>query len=240
MKISRRQLIKGTVMTMAVGGCLGETAWRQLGKHCLLIDAGPECSLQEAVKGYEVTLESLGIVPTKQSELSSPSELVVVPGVTALDSRLATRLASAVKVGSSLILECGFGFGAPHSYTYHRNLLRTEFDILIEQPIQVWSEIESHYRDPYVDYYWPNRMRVRDFCSISPLKPQRAEVIAMLGSAVVGIRKSLGKGSVIFLGSPLGPALLAGDLQARGWLRDVFASTCRNVSHRLREGHCHA
>jgi hypothetical protein len=39
----------------------------------------------------------------------------------------------------------------------------------------------------------------------------------------VALKKRVGKGTLIFLGSPLGPALGASDLEARHWLQSVTA-----------------
>jgi hypothetical protein len=38
----------------------------------------------------------------------------------------------------------------------------------------------------------------------------------------VGLKRPWGRGKLIFLGSPLGPALWVGDLQARRWLAQVL------------------
>src|SRR5437764_965136 len=56
-----------------------------------------------------------------------------------------------------------------------------------------------------------------------PVGRQAGEVIAWVDGVPVALKRRGGRGgTLIFLGSPLGPALWAGDAQARRWLVDVL------------------
>jgi len=57
-----------------------------------------------------------------------------------------------------------------------------------------------------------------------PVVAERPDVIAWTGLLAVGMKKRVGKGTLVFLGSPLGPALLAGDPEAREWVRSVVTA----------------
>src|SRR5256885_8822548 len=57
-----------------------------------------------------------------------------------------------------------------------------------------------------------------------PLRRQAGEVIARVDGLPVALKRSSGRGNLIFLGSPLGPALWAGDAEARRWLFDCLGT----------------
>ena len=87
-------------------------------------------------------------------------------------------------------------------------------------------------RVPYVDYVWPVRAKIRDFSCVVPLSTAASQtadgaawdVIGRAEGWAVAAKRKVGKGIVVFLGSPLGPALWSGDREARGWLRELLVS----------------
>lgn len=71
---------------------------------------------------------------------------------------------------------------------------------------------------PYVEFTWPVRARIREFYPL-PLYPRKGEVIiATFAHHPVALRR----GGLILLGSPVGPALLAGDEDAQRWVASVL------------------
>jgi hypothetical protein len=62
---------------------------------------------------------------------------------------------------------------------------------------------------------------MRDFSRVVPPGDQPGEIIAWAGDLPVALRRRVDAGTLIYLGSPLGPALWAGDVQARRWLYTV-------------------
>jgi hypothetical protein len=71
---------------------------------------------------------------------------------------------------------------------------------------------------PYVDFIWPVRAKIREFFPhILEARPGDS-VIAEYAGAPVALRR----GSLILLGSPIGPSLAAGDPDARRWLASVL------------------
>ena len=94
--------------------------------------------------------------------------------------------------------------------------------VAIGVPVQLWSAHTSSQGIPYVDYSWPHSAKVRDFSRVVPLGPQAGDVIAWVDGLPVALKRQDGRGTLLFLGSPLGPALWAGDAEARRWLFDCL------------------
>jgi hypothetical protein len=70
---------------------------------------------------------------------------------------------------------------------------------------------------PYVDYVWPVRTKIREF-AVTKLAPTPGDhVIATFLGAPVGLRRRVGNGTLVTLGSPLGPLFLSGDVDAARW-----------------------
>lgn len=76
-------------------------------------------------------------------------------------------------------------------------------------------------RAPYVDFVWPIATKVRDFSKVSPVAADRGDIIATVDGIPVASRRRVGLGTLIHLGTPLGPALWFGDREARQWLEAV-------------------
>jgi len=233
MKISRRDFVRN-----AAGGVNGLYLWLggepnaadALGDgadHFVLVDLGAGCALQESLLGYEA---ALGVRAAEVGEIESSRDcrLVIVPGVETMDSGVARRLSDLVKAGSALLLETGAGFSSVEEFASHREMLRDRFGIEVAPPVDVRGSSESQTGPTfagYVEYMWPHGMLVRDFSRAVPVVEGRAEeVIGRVGKIPVAAKRRLGNGVVIFLGSPLGPALRGGDREARRWLRSLWAA----------------
>jgi hypothetical protein len=76
---------------------------------------------------------------------------------------------------------------------------------------------QGHYF-PYVEYFWPVRVKIREFSPVKLTPAPGEEIIATFGGAPVGLWRRAGRGTLITLGSPLGPVFLTGDPDARRWL----------------------
>ena len=80
------------------------------------------------------------------------------------------------------------------------------------------ARVEQGAYFPYVDYHWPVRAKIREFAATKLTPAPGDEVIATLQGAPVGLRRKVGDGTLVSLGSPLGPLLLSGDFDAARWL----------------------
>jgi len=175
----------------------------------------------ESLRGY------LGAIP-KDRQQYRPGEgyallrcsLLIVPQLGILAPGLVRHLTSALKRGNTVVIESGAGFGSPSTFCQHRHSLCEGLQILVAPPIDLWAD-RSHGQAPYIDFTWPRRAKIRDFSRVVPPAEQPGEIIAWAGDIAVAFRRRVGDGTLIYLGSPVGPALWAGDVAARRWLYAV-------------------
>lgn len=247
MRVSRRNFLSvtGTVATLF--------PFRPVGLHtldcppefdvdCALLDLGTQCSLRESLQGYQAALGG-------RHEKLSPAgifslgrcRIAIVPGFGILDAVLASALWDLLQSGTTLLLECGGGFLNHSEFASHQRMLHRYFDITIGRPVDLWSGSVDHaprkprpvrhprngqdnpQSVPYVHYRWPSETEVRDFSLAIPVSAPTGNVIGNIGELPVAWKIRIGKGTLIFLGSPIGPALLAGDSHAHAWLHSVIA-----------------
>jgi hypothetical protein len=71
---------------------------------------------------------------------------------------------------------------------------------------------------PYVEYSWPIKAKIREFAAVALEPVPGDQVIGTLAQQPVALRRRVGRGTLVTLGSPLGPIFLSGDPDARGWL----------------------
>jgi hypothetical protein len=133
-------------------------------------------------------------------------ECLVVPGAGSLPEELARRLSVFTRAGGCVVFESAAGFGG---FEDQRRVLADNFGIRIQHPVDLWANGTA----PYIDYRWPAHERVRDFSRVTPISVESGDVIGYAGHLPVAARR----GRFIFLGSPIGPALLAGDREAHSW-----------------------
>jgi hypothetical protein len=139
----------------------------------------------------------------------------VVPAAAGLTEDLMTRLARHVQQGGWLIFESAAGFGG---FEAQREQLARHFGVTIAPPVDLWAGNRSV---PYVDYHWPVRTKVRDFSNVVPVHAAAAEIIGTIANIPVAARL----GRLVFLGSPIGPSLLAGDREAHLWFSALLQQT---------------
>ncbi len=213
---------------------------------CALLDLGTGCALPESCAGYEAALKSSGRRYVRASAGTLPCcRAAIVPGLMVTEREVARRVAAWLENGGLLVLESGAGFAAAAKFDEHRRFLDAYFALRVERPIDVWQVggglCRAKSSVPYVEYTWPLRVQVRDFSRVVPLCGEgvvgqssgriigqsmgqiKGQVIGWIGAQPVAVKGAVGKGTLVFLGSPLGPTLLAGDREARGWLNELLA-----------------
>jgi hypothetical protein len=210
---------------------------------CALLDLNAHCVLRESLRGYRAVLgDKYG--PSLETGLNSnrPCRIAIVPGVGSIDPDIAETLTGLLEAGTHVLLESGAAFLSPAEFTTHQKMLYRHFNIEVTVPVDLWSRKSADHplvsrrpgslprnkkpdlaeSVPYLSYSWPRETKVRDFSRAIPVVVKEVEVIGRAGALPVALRRrTAGGGTLIFLGSPLGPALLADDLQARSWLRSV-------------------
>ena len=202
--LSRREFV-GAVSAVAAAGASAAPArkpeWR-------ILDLGPDCLLRESLAGFCETGIPAGPLPVDAPE----SAAYIVPAAAGLTDGLVARLARHVQAGGWLIFESAAGFGG---FEAQRAQLVRHFRLAIQPPVNLWAGGAS---PPYVDYHWPVRTKVRDFSHVVPVRGASAEVIGTIGNMPVAARF----GRLVFLGSPIGPSLLAGDREAHLWFNALL------------------
>ncbi|HTI05949.1 MAG TPA: hypothetical protein VL549_11560 [Gemmatimonadales bacterium] len=184
---------------------------------CCVNDLGDECALRESVLGYQ------SAVPISPPGGRRWRTVFIYPG--ALDvTGVGESIRWNLRCGGTVIVESGGAFaGHPH-YGRHRHSLREELQLEVNAPVDLWSGSGNAPRTPYVQLTWPLPAAVRDFSRVVPVADQPGDVIAWAGDVPVGLVRRVSRGTLVYLGTPLGPALWAGDQQARRWLHQVIAS----------------
>ncbi len=149
------------------------------------------------------------------------AHVLVFPGAAGWDDSIERR----VRSGRLVIFESAAGFAEASALREQRAGLRDAFGLSIGHPVRVWGEGR---RPSYLDLGWPVRARIRDFSFA--VQVRGGEAVGRLGPLPVATLQRAGAGALLFLGSPVGPALGSGDPQAHAWLSSVLAaalSLCR-------------
>ena len=210
MDVTRREFLSCAAVTAAV---LARGRGRaSLGARCVLLDLGEQCALRESLAGYRLALAGAETVA---------GSLLIVPAALAIAGAAARRIVRHVEDGGRLILESGATFAAPASQEFreHRDALRELLGLEIEPPRPL---ARGGTFVPYVEFRWPSPRLVRDFSAIVPVAAHDAERIAHVDDTTVALVRRRGRGTLIFLGTPIGPALWAGDAEAHRWLHEVL------------------
>jgi hypothetical protein len=210
---------------------------------CALLDLNAHCVLPESLQGYQAALgDKYNHFSEAGLNSKRPCRIAIVPGLGSIDPAMAETLSSLLDAGTHVLLESGAAFLSPSEFTAHQEMLFRYFDIEVGTPVDLWSrksandalprhrpqrqpskKLNSPESIPYVNYSWPRETSVRDFSRVLPPSARAGDVIGRVGELSVALKKRTSGGMLIFLGSPLGPALRAGDPQARSWLQSVTA-----------------
>jgi hypothetical protein len=211
---------------------------------CALLDLNAHCVLRESLQGYQAALGGKYRHFLKAGlDSKLLCRMAIVPGLGSMDPAVGETLLGLLEAGTDVLLESGAGFLSPAEFTAHQKMLYRYFNIEVATPVDLWSgksadqallsrrsgprprtkQLDSLESLPYIGYSWPRETQVRDFSRAIPVSVGEGEVIGKAGALPVALKRRTAGGRLIFLGSPLGPALLAGDLQARSWLRLVTA-----------------
>lgn len=187
----------------------------------MLLDLKRGCSLPESLAGYEAALRDCGVEVLRLSPPELPqADLYCVPAAAELHADFMRGLRVRVEAGSSLLLESGLAFTKPAAVAGQRSLLLEAFGVSFHAPVT----LDLSCRVPYVDLFWPRPAKIRDFSRLVPISAPDAQVIGQHRQWPIALKRELGKGTLIMLGSPLGPALWTGDREAKSWLRALTRS----------------
>lgn len=192
-------------------------ATRGLRKHCLILDCS--CALRESLEGYMAGLRSAK-APFEIASLrtAKPASVIIVPAASLTGAHEVRWLRIQVEAGALVLVESGGAFLSSREFRLQQSLVISQFKLTMLEPVELWGERDGARGLPYVDFTWPIPARVRDFSQMIPLNGEGASTIARIGGKPVAFRRRLGAGTLVFLGSTLGPHILAGDREAQRWL----------------------
>jgi hypothetical protein len=111
------------------------------------------------------------------------------------------------------VIESGLCFLNPNQVERQIAMHRICLGVETRTPVSVCSNNRDN-GTGYIEYRWPARRLVRCFETITPVMCARDEVIAEWAGMPVGLKRRVGKGEIIFLGSPLGMGLFAEEAEA--------------------------
>lgn len=245
MKTSRRSFLGGvvssatTLLPFRTTGLSKLGPWPEIFLNCALLDLNSHCLLRESLKGYQAALAGEHDLVESLHESTRRYRFVIVPGLGSIDPAVAQKLSNLLEAGTHLLLESGAGFLSPAEFSVHQRMLLHYFGVTVLPPWDLWprqfadhsflsasygyskKNLNIHESIPYVNYVWPRAIKVRDFSRVVPVSSRAGDVIGRVGVLPVALKKRVANGTLIFLGSPLGPALFSGDPEARSWLRLV-------------------
>jgi len=194
----------------------------QQGRPWYTVYSDPNTYDSESMRGYWSALPDEWRI---RPEPPTPLSLVIVPYCMSLFPDMVDWLKCDLhERGATVLMETGAGFASPGTFREHQHWLRERLDVHIAGRVDLWADLwasSTSARIPYIEFTWPRRTRIRDFSRVVVPADQPGEIIARAGDVPVAFRRKVGKGTLIYLGSPVGPALWAGDVEARRWLYAV-------------------
>ncbi|OLD88764.1 MAG: hypothetical protein AUG85_03780 [Gemmatimonadetes bacterium 13_1_20CM_4_66_11] len=210
MDMTRRQFLATTAAVVSSGHRL-RGRWPRV-----LLDLQGGC-LRESLAGYARVCQPR-LVRADTSSIPHCAVLLV-PAALEISPVAARAIVRCLHAGATVVLESAAGFLDERAFRTERAVLRDYFGITVESPVRLWPR-----QTPYVDFLWPYAAKLRDFNRVVPLGPQAGEQIGWVDGLPVALQRRSGRGTLIFLGSPVGPALWAGDADATRWLSAVLAT----------------
>ena len=136
------------------------------------------------------------------------SSNIIVAGVQGIAPALASAIWERVNYGSWLVWDHAPHFTSAADRRRQAELLNELFGI------RLGEAISASHSELYVRYLWHVPQLVRTFLAYTPVLCSPNEAVATYGNVPVAVRRRVGRGGVVFLGSMLGPQLKAGDREA--------------------------
>ncbi len=124
----------------------------------------------------------------------SEAKVLIVPGVGDLRRDDAVLIQAALDRGATVLLELTSG-----------------------------ERIASSVYFPYVEYSWPAKVKIREFGPVCLKSRPGDHVIATFQGHPAGLRRAVGRGTLVTLGSPLGPVFRTADPDAHRWLAALLS-----------------
>ena len=217
MSLTRRELVRMTASGVALVP-LRVLEAKEGGGVSLLLDGG-DCLTRESAAGYRRLLNKVGLRAEVASGVKAINfHTILLPAIGALTLPTALALREKVEAGHLLILESALAFADVQETESQRAVIAKVFGLRVELTSPPPVE-----RVSYLRYRWPADVLVRHFGNPATVSGARCQSIAQLGSLTVAAMKPIGLGKIIFLGTPIGPMLMAGDREAALLARQMLS-----------------
>jgi hypothetical protein len=192
------------------------------GGALVLVHPDGRSAIPESADGYAAVLAALGapVVRTGGEAFAAgatPARAVLAASAIAWSPRFARRLVAAAASGAWVLVESGLGYAHAADGAEGRRSLHAALGVTAHDTEALWPS-RAGSRVPYVAFTWPVAMKVRDFSRLVPLSAPDWNVVASVRGSTAALGRRIGRGAIVVLGSPLGPALGCGDREARRWL----------------------
>jgi hypothetical protein len=210
---NRREFITGLAATPLAATPLAArlSAFRALAAPRVEIWPEDHCLSRESTAGFQRALAGTTVREMEGALRTQEPTLIILPSVKWLALEPAADLRARMAAGTSVILESGLSFATPAETRHQAEIYSSVFGLrLLPQ-----QRTADHRRQLYIEYDQPARWLVRTFESVLPVCCPSADELARFGEEVVCARKKIGSGTLIYLGSMLGPGLLAQEREAR-------------------------
>lgn len=180
----------------------------------------------ESAAGYQAALPALNVAFRQTSFQSLASaRTMILPAAATTHAEPLAKLREHLENGSIILYESGVAFLSLEEFGSHKRVIRSVFGLSLHDPVCLWDSADSLKQSPYIDYHWPVVTKIRDFSRIVPIDPGNGETIAWFRDLPVAAKCRIGKGTLVYLGSPLGPHLMSDDREASRWLQAICSAS---------------
>ena len=177
------------------------------------VEIWPEhhCLSLESAMGFRHLVSRNPPATSFASGRTASSSLIIAPGIRWMSLSTAADLADRIHQGAWVILESGLGFSSRTESKHQIDLLKRVFGLQLLPPVKVGKNPAAA---TYLEYTSPVHRLVRTFEAITPVGCDQSEALARWGKHSVCIRRRIGDGTLVFLGSMLGPGIGAEEREA--------------------------
>ncbi len=161
---------------------------------------------EESAQGFQSLLPATQFLRTDSIRgRAGQGTVIILAAVRSLPADYLRELRKCAEEGAWVIWERAANFGGDE--TEARELLAHFFGVRISEPIRPAST--------YIRYNWPIRCSVREFHNTVRVECSPDERIAECAGHAVAMKRAVGKGGIVFLGTMLGPGIRAEDREAQ-------------------------
>jgi hypothetical protein len=170
----------------------------------------PNCISQESAGGFR----SLVAAESRRKRQCGTRSIILLCGDTTIGAWYALHLRERAARGTWIVWESSPISCTRENFAERTRIMRGAFGIMLREPILLSPD---RLRDTgmYVQYRWPCAAVIRTFSTVLPVTCLDSEIVAQYGGTPVAMRRRIGHGGVVFLGSMLGPNLRAEDVEAQ-------------------------